>query len=368
MLDKEQALAAHQTGHNSGVIHSGLYYRPGSLKARLAVAGARAMEEFADAHGIPYEQCGKVVVATSDTEVARLDALHERGLANGVPNRPLGTAELREREPHCAGIAALHVPSTGIIDYVAVCERLRDLVEAAGGTVRVGTAVTAVRHVGGEIVATTARGDYRCRTLVNCAGLQSDRVARMTGAEPDLQIVPFRGEYFEIVPARRHLVRDLIYPVPDPSFPFLGVHFTRMISGGLECGPNAVLALAREGYRWRDADLGDLAEIVGFSGFRKLARTYWRTGLGEIVRSLSKRAFVHALQRLVPDVREADLVRAPAGIRAQALRPDGELVDDFAIEVRGRVVNVLNAPSPAATASLLIGEHVARVVTESMAA
>lgn len=368
VLDKETRLAAHQSGRNSGVIHSGLYYKPGSLKARMAVAGAREMERFAEEHGIPYERCGKLVVATREEELPALDALHERGEANGVPNRRIGVEELREREPHCAGITALHVPSTGIIDYTEVCRTLGGIVEEGGGRLELGREVVAMRNVGGEMVLSTEAEEYRVRTVVNCAGLQCDRVARMTGRDPRLRIVPFRGEYWEIVPERRDLVRDLIYPVPDPSFPFLGVHFTRTIGGGLECGPNAVLALAREGYTWREIDLGDLAEIVGYSGFRSLARRYWKTGAGEVLRSLSKHAFVRALQRLVPEVEVSDLMRVPAGIRAQALAPDGGLVDDFAIEIDGPVVDVLNAPSPAATASLLIGDHVAGIVQDRMAA
>lgn len=358
VLDKEATLAHHQTGHNSGVLHSGLYYAPGSLKARLAVRGRREMVAFCEQHGISHDVCGKVVVATRPEELPVLDELHERGIANGVANTRLGPEELHEHEPHASGLAALHVPSTGIVDFVAVCETMARLIEERGGEIRLGTRVEAIGATGRGLRVRTSAGDLLPRLVVNCGGLQSDRVARTAGADPGMQIVPFRGEYYKLVPERSHLVRQLIYPVPDPSFPFLGVHFTRMIHGGVEVGPNAVLALAREGYRWREIDLGDLLETLRYSGFRKLARKYWRTGLGEMWRSVSKAGFVRALQRLVPDVGPADLERVPAGVRAQALRPDGGLVDDFAIVDSGPIVHVLNAPSPAATASLPIGASV----------
>lgn len=366
VVDKESAPAAHQTGHNSGVIHSGLYYRPGSLKARMTVEGARALEALAADYGIPYERCGKVVVATRQRELTMLDTLHERGSRNGVESRRISASELREREPHCAGIAALHVPSTGIIDYVAVCEVLRHIVEDAHGDVIFGAKVTGVQRTPTEIVISAGDAEIRCRRLVNCAGLQSDRVARLTGAKPGVQIVPFRGDYFEVIPERCSLVQNLIYPVPDPSFPFLGVHFTRMIGGGLECGPNAVLASGREAYAPGQMDMHDVVEVLRYPGFRRLARTYWRVGLGEVIRARSKWAFVRALQRLVPDIRATDLTKAPAGIRAQALRADGALVDDFVISSDAAVVNVLNAPSPAATACLPIGEHIASVVINGL--
>lgn len=364
VVDKEAALAHHQTGRNSGVLHSGLYYQPGSLKARLAVSGRREMVAFCERHGIDHDVCGKVVVATQPEELPLLDTLHERGLANDVANTRIGPEELREREPNAAGLAALHVPSTGIVDYAAVCDAMAAIVGEGGGKIQLGTEVEAVEDEGGGLRIRTTAGDVEAQWLVNCGGLQSDRVARAAGADPAMAIVPFRGEYYELVPERRGIVRNLIYPVPDPSFPFLGVHFTRMIGGGMEVGPNAVLALAREGYRWRDVDRADLAEVLRYPGFRKLARKYWRTGLGEMWRSASKRAFVHALQRLVPSVEVADLENAPSGVRAQALRPDGALVDDFAILDEGRCVHVLNAPSPAATASLPIGRAVIDVLAE----
>lgn len=372
VLEKEDRLAAHQTGRNSGVIHSGIYYAPGSFKARFAVAGARAMERFADAHGVAWEQCGKVIVATRDDEIPRLEALHERGLANGVPNSRISLDELAEREPFVQGVAALHVPSTGIIDYVGVCDALAAAITAAGGDVRCGARVDGFRRRDRDVVVDVdlggdGVGSFAARHVVNCAGLQSDRVAGLAGTDVDVRIVPFRGEYYELRPDARDLVRHLIYPVPDPEFPFLGVHFTRMIDGGRECGPNAVLALAREGYTWRQFDRRDLAETLRFPGFRTLARRHWRNGLGEMHRSLSKRAFVRALQRLVPAVTAADLEPAPSGIRAQALRVDGALVDDFAVADDGRVVNVLNAPSPAATAALPIGEHIAGLLGDRLA-
>lgn len=358
VVDKEARLAHHQTGRNSGVLHSGLYYPPGSLKARLAVDGRAQMVEFCRHHGIAHEVCGKVVVATRPDEIPALEVLHERGLANGVPNERIGPEALRELEPNAAGLAALHVPSTGIVDYVAVCDTMARLVEKAGGTIRLGTLVESVDATGGALRVRTDSGDLGADLVVNCGGLQSDRVARASGTDPHVQIVPFRGEYYEVVPERRDIVRNLIYPVPDPSFPFLGVHLTRMVGGGLEVGPNAVLALAREGYRWRDVDLADLSEVLRYSGFRHLARKYWRTGVGEMWRSASKRAFLRALQRLVPSLQADDLTRAPSGVRAQALRPDGALVDDFAIVEDRLCVHVLNAPSPAATASLPIGHVV----------
>lgn len=366
VVDKEATLARHQTGHNSGVLHSGLYYTPGSLKARLAVRGRREMVSFCVEHGIPHEVCGKVVVATRPEELPVLDALHARGLANDVANTRIGPGELHDLEPNANGLAALHVPSTGIVDYVAVCESMGHLIEEAGGDIRLGTHVESIDTAGRELRVRTGAGDFTPRWVVNCGGLQSDRIALSAGTDPRMQIVPFRGEYYELVAARHHLVRNLVYPVPDPSFPFLGVHFTRMINGGVEVGPNAVLALSREGYRWREVRYRDLAETLGYSGFHKLARKYWRTGLGEMWRSVSKKAFVRALQRLVPAVTARDLERAPAGVRAQALRPGGELVDDFAIVDQGPVVHVLNAPSPAATASLPIGAAVVDVIEERL--
>jgi L-2-hydroxyglutarate oxidase len=367
MVDKEPRLGAHQSGHNSGVLHAGIYYTPGSLKAKMAVSGRAEMVDFCARHGVNHEICGKVIVATTSAELPRLHALAERGRANGVPNELIGPERLAELEPHAAGVAAIHVPVTGIVDFAQVCEVMASLVQAAGAEIRLSTAVTSVQSADGGAVVTTTDGDIRARWVVNCAGLQSDRVARAAGIETDVQIVPFRGEYYKLVPKRRHLVRNIIYPVPDPSFPFLGVHFTRRIGGDVEAGPNAVLALAREGYRWRDVRWADVRETLAWPGTRALARKYWRTGLGEMWRSANKHAFVRALQCLVPDIRAEDLQRAPAGVRAQALARDGGLLDDFAIREVGRVVNVLNAPSPAATASLPIGRTVASLITDRLA-
>jgi L-2-hydroxyglutarate oxidase len=367
VVEKEPELALHQTGRNSGVIHSGLYYVPGSLKARTCRQGRAELIEFCEEHGVDYELCGKVVVATSDDEVPRLDELERRGGANGVTLERIGPERLREIEPHAAGIDALHVHDTGIVDYVGMCRRLADLVVAAGGEVRTSAPVTDIRQDGAGSVVVAGGDELRADVVVNCAGLHSDRITALGGQESPAAIVPFRGEYYELEPHARHLCRTLIYPVPDPAFPFLGVHVTKMIDGGVECGPNAVLALAREGYRWRDVDRRDLWEVLSSPAFRTLARRYWRVGMGEMWRSASKRAFVRALQRLVPELQVSDIVPAPAGVRAQALAPDGALLDDFAFAESERVVNVVNAPSPAATAALAIGSAVVDRVAERIA-
>jgi L-2-hydroxyglutarate oxidase len=360
LLEKEAGLARHQTGHNSGVIHSGIYYRPGSLKARFTVEGAGELVRFAAEHGIAHEMCGKVVVATAAAELPRLDELHRRAIANGVAGvRSIGPEELREIEPHAAGLRSLAVAATGIIDYVAVAEAYATRIGRNGGEIRTSARVMAIRRSGGEHIVETTIGPVGAEYLINCAGLHSDVMARLAGCAPPVRIVPFRGEYYQLVPQREHLVRSLIYPVPDPAFPFLGVHFTRMIGGGVEAGPNAVLALKREGYARTDFDLRDALQTLAYPGFHKLAARYWRTGAGEIHRSFSKAAFVRALQRLMPELRGEDLRAAGAGVRAQAIARDGALVDDFSIETMGGVVHVLNAPSPAATASLPIGREVA---------
>ena len=361
VLEKEDRLAAHQTGHNSGVIHSGIYYKPGSLKALNCRRGKAMLEAFCREHDVPFEVCGKVVVATATAEVPRLHGIAERARANGVGCAVIGPERLREIEPHAAGLTALHVPETGIVDFVAVCDRLAALVRARDGTIVTGARVLRLRSRGSEAVVETSRGAAVARVAVNCAGLHSDRVLASTGERRPARIVPFRGEYYELVPEARGLVRNLIYPVPDPGFPFLGVHFTRTVHGGVECGPNAVLALAREGYRWRDVRLLDLADTLSYPGFWRLAARHWRTGSGEVWRSLSKRAFTRALQRLLPEVRPRLLRRAGAGVRAQALAPDGALVDDFLIRESGRAVHVLNAPSPAATSALAVGDAVAEL-------
>ncbi|MBD3235672.1 MAG: L-2-hydroxyglutarate oxidase [Candidatus Eisenbacteria bacterium] len=371
LLEAEARLAAHQTGHNSGVIHSGLYYRPGSLKARNCVVGREALYEFCAREGLPHERCGKVVVATAERELPALTELERRGRENGLSGlRRLAPAEIRAREPHAAGIAGLLVPDTGIVDFTAVTDRLAERARERGAEVRTGARVRAVvRRPDEMILHTDADRDeeIRCRAVINCAGLQSDRIARLCGADPGVRIVPFRGEYFEFLPGQRSLVRHLIYPVPDPSMPFLGVHFTRMIGGGVEAGPNAVLAWKREGYRQVSFDLRDAWETLTFGGFWRLAQRFWRTALDEYRRSLSKAAFVRDLQRLVPETRAADLRATTPGIRAQALAPDGALVDDFHIVAQPDMIHLLNAPSPAATAALSIGETIAEMAAERFA-
>lgn len=359
VLEKEDRVGRHQSGHNSGVIHSGVYYKPGSLKARLCVSGAAAMIEFCREHRIPHEVCGKVIVATQADELPGLEALRARGEANGLTGlRLIGPEELREIEPHACGLRALVVPSTGITNYALVCEKYAEMIAAGGGTILTSAAASGIRRLAGEIIVETPRGSFSTTWLINCAGLFSDRVARMAGDDPSVMIIPFRGEYYDLTPERASLVHALIYPVPDSRFPFLGVHFTRRITGKVDAGPNAVLALAREGYRHRDINLRDLASSLAFPGFWKMARQHWRNGLDEWHRSLSKAAFVRALQVMLPEIRESDLVPGGSGVRAQALKPDGALVDDFQFVPSGKVLHVLNVPSPAATASIAIGKAI----------
>ena len=363
LLEKEGRLAAHQTGHNSGVIHAGLYYRPGSLKAENCTAGREALYALCAEHDIPFERCGKVVVAVDERELAALDELERRGRANGLTGlERLDAAQVRSHEPQAAALAGLFVPQTGIVDYTRVTETLAELVRRHGGVIRLGTEVRAGRLAADGLTLFTSVGEVRTRFLVNCAGLHCDRVARACGVDPGVRIVPFRGEYYLVRAERRDLVRHLLYPVPDPTLPFLGVHFTRMIDGTLEAGPNAVLAWKREGYRWHDISVADLADTLAFPGFWRLAGQFWRTGLAEYRRSFSRRAFVASLQRLVPAVTAADVTRGGAGVRAQAVDRDGRLVDDFCIVTGERMVHVLNAPSPAATASLSIGRTIAAAV------
>lgn len=369
VLEAERELAGHQTGHNSGVIHSGLYYKPGSLKATLCTQGRDEMYRFCAEHGIRHERCGKIVVAIDEREVPRLDELERRGRANGLADiRRLSAGEIREHEPHAAGVAALHVPVTGIADYPAVTRAMAGVVRDAGGEVRTGAGVHRVRRTPDGFALQTAAGDLLARRIVNCAGLQCDRVARLCGVEPGVRIIPFRGEYYDLVESKRGLVRNLIYPVPDPRFPFLGVHYTRMVGGGVEAGPNAVLALARHGYRWRDVSLRDAAGLLGYRGFWRMAAAQWRTGVMELRRSLSKRRFVADLRRLIPELTGDDVVPARSGVRAQAVDRDGRLLDDFRILTGDGMVHVLNAPSPAATASIAIGRHIAGVVLDVPAA
>jgi (S)-2-hydroxyglutarate dehydrogenase len=363
VVEKEATWAAHQTGRNSGVVHAGLYYKPGSLKARMCVAGNESMISFAGERGIAAERCGKLVVAVDETELPQLRMLADRAEANGVPARLIGAAEARDYEPEVACVAALRVESTGIVDYRGVCRALVEDLAEKGAQLRLGSEVTEITQsrgpAGSEVVVQAGGAELRADGMVNCAGLHSDRVARLAGLRPGIQIVPFRGEYYELRPERSALVRGLIYPVPDPRFPFLGVHLTRMIDGSVHAGPNAVLALRREGYRWRDISARDLAETLGYPGFRRLARRYYRAGAAEMARSFSRARFAASLARLVPALTEADIVRSGAGVRAQALTPSGDLVDDFLVETAPRQVHVLNAPSPAATGAFEIARRVA---------
>ena len=361
VLEKEDRWAAHQTGHNSNVVHAGLYYKPGSAKARMSVAGNQSIVEFAREHGVPVEVCGKLVVATSEAERPALGVLAERAEANGVPAKLISAAKAREYEPEVACVQALRVESTGIIDFPRVCTALVRLLTEHGADLRLNTTARGIRPgAAGGVEIATGDAVLRADALVNCAGLQSDRVAELAGLRPGARIVPFRGEYYELRPERRHLVRGLIYPVPDPALPFLGVHLTRMLDGSVHAGPNAVLALRREGYRWRDVSPADLADVARFPGSWRLARKWaYPTGVDEVRRSLSKRRFAADLARLVPAVGPDDIVRHGSGVRAQALRPDGSLVDDFLIETAPHQVHVLNAPSPAATSALEIAKYVA---------
>lgn len=361
VLEKEPGVCRHQSGNNSGVLHCGLYYKPGSLKARMAVEGIRQMVAFCQENGIPHEVCGKLVVAVTEDEVPRLRELESRGRANGLEGlRWIGPDEIREREPHAAGVAALEVPQEGIVDYKRVAEVMAARIVAAGGRVVTGARVESLARRGSEWHAETTQGSFVADLVVNCAGLHSDRVAALDGTRRDVRIVPFRGEYFKLKPERQHLVRHLIYPVPDPKFPFLGVHFTRMIHGGVEAGPNAVLALSREGYNWGDIRLGDVWDAVSFSGLWRFLCKYPRMCFDEIRRSLSKELFCASLQRLVPEVRVEDLEHGGAGVRAQAMSPSGDLVQDFHLEERPGALHVINAPSPGATASLAIGGEIVR--------
>jgi L-2-hydroxyglutarate oxidase LhgO len=369
LCEKEAELATHQTGHNSGVIHSGIYYKPGSYKAKLCVEGARLAVEFCDANGIKYDRCGKVIIATSQEELPRLRTLYDRGVANGVPGVTMIEAErVREIEPHVRALAGIHSPNTAIVDWGEVAATIGRDLAARGVTIERNFPVSAITRVrGGGVAVSTTQHSITARRIVNCAGLYSDVVARLAGAEPEVQIVPFRGEYYMLRPESEHLVHGLIYPVPDPEFPFLGVHFTRTIHGEVEAGPNAVLAFAREGYAWGQARPGELLGTLRYRGFWSMARKYWRTGAYEVYRSLSKAAFVKALQRLVPELKPEDVKPGGSGVRAQAVRRDGTLVDDFSIVTSPDAIHVLNAPSPAATASLAIGRHIAGLAAETFA-
>ena len=358
VLEKEPTVGSHQTGHNSGVLHSGIYYKPGSLKSKNCRDGKQAMQSFCEREGIAFDVCGKVIVAVDETEIERLGAIYERGQQNGVQCEIVDQDRLRELEPHTNGVKAIHVPEAGIVNYRRVSERLSGIVTERDGEVICKARVFRIDERNETVVIESAAGTIEADWVVNCAGLHSDRVATLSGHAAEAKIVPFRGEFYELKPEVHHLCRNLIYPVPDPSFPFLGVHFTRMIDGGVECGPNAVLAFAREGYRKTDVNLRDLTESLTYPGFLRLAFKYWRMGAGEMWRSFSKAAFVKALQRLMPEIRSEDLTPARSGVRAQAVARDGSMVDDFLIQQSGRIVNVNNAPSPAATSSLNIGKLV----------
>lgn len=364
VLEKEPDLALHQTGRNSGVLHSGIYYRPGSLRALNCRTGKLAMERFCAEEGIAYEICGKVIVAVAETERPALERIFERGQANGVKCEMIGRERLTELEPYASGVAALHVPEAGIVDYPAVCRRLAQRIREAGGSIVCSARVKAMHRPNGSVIVESTGGEFQANYVVTCAGLHSDRMTKLGGEKLQAKIIPFRGEYFELKPEAEHLCRNLIYPVPDPNFPFLGVHFTRLIHGGVECGPNAVLAFAREGYLKRNISLRDLVDTLTYPGFLRLATKYWRTGMGEMWRSFSKRAFVRALQRLVPDIRAEHLVTAPSGVRAQAIARDGSMIDDFLFVEGERIINVCNAPSPAATAALNIGQIVVGKLAE----
>ena len=360
LFEKEANLASHQTGHNSGVIHAGLYYKPGSMKAETCASGREALYRFCNEHDIPHQRCGKVVVAVDDSELPALEELERRGQANGLDGlQRLSVSQLQEREPHVRGVAGLFVPQTGIVDYVRVTQKLAELFKSRGGVIHLNSPVTKIQETQNGYLIHSGQTSFETRSLVNCAGLHADQIARLAGLRPKLRIIPFRGEYYEFKPERSKLVNHLIYPVPDPLMPFLGVHFTRMIDGTVEAGPNAVLAWRREGYRRSDISLPDLADTFAFAGFWKLSARFWKTGLEEYRRSFSKKQFVKSLQRLMPEVRESDLVPGGSGVRAQAVDSDGRMVDDFCIQTEGRMVHVLNAPSPAATASLSIAEHIA---------
>lgn len=363
ILDKENDIARHQTGHNSGVIHSGIYYKPGSQKALNCRRGYQALLQFCAEHDIRHEVCGKIIVATSEQEKPLLDHIFQRGIANGMSGiRKITSAEVHEKEPHVRSVEAIWVPQAGIIDYRDVATKYAQIFRESGGTIHLNCAVRSVATRRGICVVEAGDLEFSARIFVNCAGLYSDKIARMTMPEVDVRIIPLRGEYYELVKEKEYLVRHLVYPVPNPNFPFLGVHFTRMIKGGIEAGPNAVLAFRREGYRRGDVHWGELWETFRFSGFRRIARRYWREGVDELHRSYSKKAFVRALQHLIPEIRESDLKPGGAGVRAQACDSSGQLIDDFLIYENEQVINVCNAPSPAATASLAIGESIAAKV------
>ena len=369
VIEKEEQLATHQTGHNSGVMHSGIYYRPGSHKAQFCVAGLNNMVKFCEENEIEYQQCGKVIVALHESEFGRLDDLLQRGTANGVPDLEMvGPERLKEIEPHTAGVRALWAPHTGIVDFTKVAAAFANKFQQAGGDIFTGAAVKKITNSSGSVALETTKGTLQAKHLINCAGLYADKMASMTGEKVGVRIIPFRGEYYTLRPESHHLVSGLIYPVPDPQFPFLGVHFTRNIKGHVEAGPNAVMALRREGYRKRDFNLGESLGNLAYPGFWKMAMKYWKIGMGEVYRSYSRRVFLHDLQRLIPEIQNSDLDSGGSGVRAQAVARDGSLLDDFSI-IQGRdAIHVLNAPSPGATSSLAIGEHIAGLAIDNFGA
>lgn len=367
VLEKENEVAKHQTGNNSGVIHSGLYYKPGSLKAKNCIDGYNMLIDFCRVNEVPFELCGKIVVATEEKEVPLLKNLFDRGAQNGLKGfKMLNASELREYEPHVNGISGFFVPQTGIVDYKVVAEKYAELIRKNGGKIHLGEKVTDIKLKTSTVNVVTDKTSYETKQLINCAGLYSDKIAKLTTPEVNVKIIPFRGEYYKLKKEREYLVKNLIYPVPDPNFPFLGVHFTRMMKGGVEAGPNAVLAFKREGYKRSDINFGELAETLAWPGFQKVAKKYWRTGMGEMYRSFSKAAFTKALQKLMPEIQESDLVDGGAGVRAQACDRTGGLVDDFLILEKPQVINVCNAPSPAATSSLSIGKTVADLALKKL--
>ena len=366
VLEKEQQLAQHQTGHNSGVIHSGIYYAPGSSKAQFCTAGVGLLTQFCEENGIEFDQCGKVIVATNESEFGRMNTLYERGIANGVEGlEEIGPERLKEIEPHAFGLKALWVPVTGIVDYKQVANTYADKIRDAGGEVVTGAAVHGIQETQGSHVLETTQGDVQAANLINCAGLAADRVARMMGVKPSVRIIPFRGEYYTLKPERSDLVKGLIYPVPNPALPFLGVHFTRRINGEVEAGPNAVLAFAREGYTKTTFKMNEFMDTLSYGGFWSMARRFWKVGIGEMHRSFSKSVFVKDLRRLLPDITSDDVESGGAGVRAQAVNQDGSLVDDFRIEETRGAIHVLNAPSPGATSSLAIGSYIVDLASKS---
>ncbi|HLR65591.1 L-2-hydroxyglutarate oxidase [Virgibacillus alimentarius] len=364
VLEKESEIASHQTGHNSGVIHSGIYYKPGSFKAAFARRGSKSMKEFCEKHGLDHDICGKVIVATTKEELPLLDNLYQRGLENQLDIDRIGVEELKEIEPHVNGLGAIRVPQAGIVNYKQVSQKFAEIIKEHGGEIKLNSSVEKIMEENNYVKVETSKETIEARTVINCAGLHSDRIARASGYQTDMQIVPFRGEYYKLVPEKRYLVKNLIYPVPNPKFPFLGVHFTRMIGGEVDAGPNAVLSFKREGYKKSDFNPKDLAEVLKYKGFWILANKFMKEGMEEYARSFSKKRFTKSLQQLIPEIKEEDLVRAPAGVRAQALNSDGSLVDDFNIIMGKNTIHVCNAPSPAATAAIEIGKEIVQRIPE----